>query len=145
MSKLRLFTVAITLLCSNPVFSAVSSNATPELFGGQKIMQIFLSLIFVVILIAVMAWMLKKINAVPGNASQIIKSLGGLSLGPKERVVLLEVGNKHILIAAAPSGITPLHVFDEPLDINALKESSAQISTPPFAEVLRALKGRDKS
>ena len=97
------------------------------------------------LLIVAMAWLLKRLNAVPGSASQAIKIIGGLSLGPKEKVVLLEVGNKHILVGSAQGQISPLHVFDEPLALKEGDNNASTTSSPNFVEILSSLKPGDRS
>gem|GEM_PF-5671858 len=41
--------------------------------------------------------------------------IGTMSLGARERIVLLQVADKHILVAVTAQSISPLHVFEEEL------------------------------
>lgn len=51
-----------------------------------------------------------------GNAfkSGMIEIISGMSLGGREKVVLLRVGGDEILVGMSPSGMRPLHVMRRP-------------------------------
>jgi flagellar protein FliO/FliZ len=46
-------------------------------------------------------------------STQEMNILGGISVGPKERLVLVEVKNKKILIGVTPHHIQKIHVYEE--------------------------------
>ena len=65
-------------------------------------------------LVASCAWVLRRFRGgqLQGGLIQIVS---GLSLGPKERVVLLRVGDEEVLVGLTPAGINPLHVMGRPV------------------------------
>ncbi len=43
----------------------------------------------------------------------MVKMVAGISVGQKERVVLLQVGERQILVGVAPGNVNMLHVLEE--------------------------------
>jgi flagellar protein FliO/FliZ len=54
-----------------------------------------------------------------------IAILSGVSLGPRERAVLLRVGNTRLLVGVAPGRVQTLHVLD---DVDTQRETSERFS-----------------
>ncbi len=69
----------------------------------------------------------------------MIELVGSRVLGPRDRLVLVQVGNEQILLGLTPGTITPLHVLKEPV-----KVTSGEPATPEFAQRLMELLGKDK-
>ena len=74
------------------------------------LIRMVLSLAAVLALVGVLAWLAKRFRGgqLQGGLIQIVS---GLSLGPKDRVVLLRVGDEEILVGMSPAGMRPLHVM----------------------------------
>ncbi|PMX46002.1 flagellar biosynthetic protein FliO [Pseudomonas sp. FW301-21B01] len=106
--------------------------------GGQ-LTQLVLGLLLVVGLIFVLAWLMRRVqNIGPGNA-QVIEMIGSRALGPRDRLVLVQVGEEQILLGITPGRITPLHVLKTPVNVDA-----SQPATPEFAQRLMELLGKDQ-
>jgi flagellar protein FliO/FliZ len=65
-------------------------------------------------LLAAAAWVSKRFRAGSGARGGAIEILTGLSLGNRERVVLLKVGSDQVLVGISPSGLRTLHVIGQP-------------------------------
>ena len=65
-------------------------------------------------LLAATAWVSKRFRAGSGARGGAIEILTGLSLGNRERVVLLKVGSDQVLVGISPSGLRTLHVIGQP-------------------------------
>ena len=98
-------------------------------------MQMLLGLTFIVVLIVGMAWLMRRMGTFQATAAGELKVLGGLSVGQRERVVLIQVGEKQILVGVAPGRVNALHVLEEPLKVDEQRTVSAPAS---FAERLNA-------
>ncbi|MFY0747298.1 MULTISPECIES: flagellar biosynthetic protein FliO [unclassified Pseudomonas] len=106
--------------------------------GGQ-LTQLVLGLLLVVGLIFVLAWLMRRVQSIgPGNA-QVIEMIGSRSLGPRDRLVLVQVGEEQILLGITPGRITPLHVLKTPVPT-----TQSQPATPEFAQRLMELLGKDQ-
>lgn len=79
--------------------------------------QIMLSLAFIILLIFVGAWMLKRFGKVNGLVSEDMRVLGNMAVGQRERILLLQVGKEQLLIVVTASRISLLHELKEPIDV----------------------------
>jgi len=141
-----------TILTSNFIFaaeSAVVSSAeklekskeltkglTKELTEGSfsdpsiagNLIQTTLGLLVVLGVIAVAAWAFKRFGHFQSGMQGKLKVVGGISLGSRERVVLLQVGDKQLVVGVAPGKIQTLHVLDEPLLVENEKPKAVSFS-----------------
>jgi len=59
--------------------------------------------------------------------------ISGLSIGAKERLVLIEVGKEQVLLGVSPGRVQTLHVLEEPVTF----EAPAEDATNPFLAKLQ--------
>ena len=132
-----LLALPLSALAAEPVAQAVTAPAVGSV-GGQ-LTQLVLGLLLVIGLIFVLAWLMRRVQRIgPGNG-QVIELVGSRALGPRDRLVLVQVGEEQILLGITPGRITPLHVLKTPVD--AVKTEAA---TPEFAQRLMELLGKDQ-
>lgn len=95
------------------------SAATAEI-GGQMI-QLLLGLLLVVGLIFLLAWLARRLQQqLPGGKrSDTIQLLATRPLGPRERLLLVQVGREQVLLGLTPGSIETLHVLQEPIAVAA--------------------------
>lgn len=120
---------------ANAVQEKVATTLSSEPVGFGNYLQMFLGLFIVVALIFGMAWFMRRMGNMRGMAAGNLKILGGLSVGQRERIVLIQAGNTQLLVGVAPGAIRTLHVLDELIPANdeiKLKKPSG------FAEKLQA-------
>ena len=86
-----------------------------------------LGLATVVVLIFALAWAARRFGRMQSLPIGALRVLGGLSLGTRERVVLIKVGDTQLLLGVAPGRIETLHVLAEPI------ETSISPVAPPGA------------
>ena len=127
----------LSALAAEPVAQVAAAPAVGSV-GGQ-LTQLVLGLLLVIGLIFVLAWLMRRVQRIgPGNG-QVIELVGSRALGPRDRLVLVQVGEEQILLGITPGRITPLHVLKTPVD--AVKTEAA---TPEFAQRLMELLGKDQ-
>ncbi|RON11396.1 flagellar biosynthetic protein FliO [Pseudomonas brassicacearum] len=134
--------VLLTLPLSAWAAEPVAAVATPAISAGVtgQLTQLVLGLLLVLGLIFFLAWLLRRVQqAGPAGKGQVIELIGSRALGPRDRLVLVQVGNEQILLGLTPGTITPLHVLKEPVQV-----PSAEQATPEFAQRLMELLGKDK-
>ncbi len=85
----------------------VSSPYLLKLTGG---------LVLVVLVIVALAWLVKKLNLAQQSGQGLIRVVAGLSLGTRDRIVLLQVGEEQILVGLSPGRIEKLHTLAHPLE-----------------------------
>lgn len=94
-----------------------------EYFG-----QIVLSLVLVLLIIFISAWLLRRYGRFPGVAEGNLKVLGALSVGQRERILLLQVGEEQILVGVTTSRISRLHQLEVPVEVKDNIPISGQFS-----------------
>jgi flagellar protein FliO/FliZ len=93
-------------------FAAPQLNHTPASPAGG-LAQVTLSLLLVLAAIFAAAWALKRLRGVGQRGAKTLHVVADLSLGPKERAVLIQVGQQQLLVGVAPGQVTTLHVLTE--------------------------------
>lgn len=114
-----------------------AETVKPGIAGGD-IISVVLGLVLVLLMIFGCAWLIKRLGAVPRAASGVIKVLAVLPLGARERITLVEVGGKQLLLGVTATQITTLHTFDEPVTDATQLENNSE-----FAQKLHQLMSRN--
>nr|WP_306660604.1 flagellar biosynthetic protein FliO [Pseudomonas nunensis] len=138
------FVLALPLsaLAAEPVATATAA-AAPVASSGMagQLTQLVFGLLLVLGLIFFLAWLLRRVQqAGPAGKGQVIDIIGSRALGPRDRLMLVQVGNEQILLGLSPGTITALHVLKEPVHV----PSATEKSTPEFAQRLMELLGKDQ-
>ena len=95
-----------------------SSSTTPQV--GKHVManmdagSMILSLFMVLALIVVCAFVLKRFNLTQQGVSQL-KVITSLSLGAKERIMVVQVGDQQLLLGVTSQQVTLIERLAEPL------------------------------
>ena len=116
---------------------AAASPANGNL--GAQIGQMLLGLLLVIGLIFLLAWLLRRVQQVGPRSNQAIKLVSSQALGPRDRLLLVQVGREQVLLGISPGRITPLHVLKTPVSVD-----QSQSATPEFAQRLMELLGKDQ-
>ncbi|KAB0506239.1 flagellar biosynthetic protein FliO [Pseudomonas lini] len=144
MKKVLGFVLALpfSVLAAEPVATATAA-ATPAVSSGVagQLTQLVFGLVLVLGLIFFLAWLLRRVQqAGPAGKGQVIELIGSRALGPRDRLMLVQVGNEQILLGLSPGTITALHVLKEPVPVPATTEKA----TPEFAQHLLKMLGKDQ-
>lgn len=84
--------------------------------AADYLVQFGLGLVVVLMTVVALVWILRRVGKLQTSFGGSLKTLGGLSLGARERLVLVQVGDKQLLLGVAPGRIQTLHVLDTPLE-----------------------------
>ncbi|SEK50009.1 flagellar protein FliO/FliZ [Pseudoxanthomonas sp. GM95] len=98
--------------------------------GAGSIGGAVLALVLVVGLILVLGWLAKRMPGIGGASNPALKVIGSLSLSPRERVVVVAVGDTQLVLGTGAGGTRVLHQLDTPLPVTPTK------APPAFAQVL---------
>lgn len=113
-----------------------AAEAARSPIGAGSVLQMVAGLALVVILIFALAWAVRRFGNVNVNARGALRVVGALSMGARERVVLIEAGDKQILLGVAPGRVQTLHVLDEPI-----RQPAGAPAAGNFADRLRSAMG----
>ncbi|MDD2100932.1 flagellar biosynthetic protein FliO [Pseudomonas sp. YuFO20] len=129
-----------SVLAAEPVANAAAAPVASSGVAGQ-LTQLVFGLLLVLGLIFFLAWLLRRVQqAGPAGKGQVIELIGSRALGPRDRLMLVQVGNEQILLGLSPGTITALHVLKEPVQV----PSATEKATPEFAQRLMELMGKDQ-
>lgn len=141
MSAYLRIVVAASALAPSLVGAVVP--ATPAPVGpdvAAMALRVVLSLAGVVALAMALAWMARRLQLGAGHAHRRLRVLESLPVGAKERVVLIALGDRQLLLGVAPGSVRTLQILDTPV---AEPPASAPLG---FSQVLANLRrGGDKS
>ena len=114
--------------------TGIAQPASPLSVGSLT--QLTLSLLAIVGFILLISWALKRLKVAGPRGSGEIAVIDELSVSPRDRIVLVRVGESQVLIGISPSGLVPLTPLAVPIMLKAAPR------TPPFAERLRDMMKR---
>ena len=115
--------------------TAMAQPASPLSIGSLA--QLTLSLIAIVALILAIGWVLKRFKLkFAARLRRLAEILDQLSVGPRERVVLVRIGEAQVLLGVGASGIVALTPLSAPIVAQGLG---------PRAGLRRALARHDEA
>jgi len=140
-SILRSALVTAVLLVSHaaqavdaPLFAAPAANHASGPAGGGSIGQVTIALGVVLAFVFVAAWALRHLRKINlSGQAQHLEVVAQVSLGAKERAVLIRVNNLQVLVGVAPGHVTALHTFTTPVEIGVVAEKNVVPTTTPAA------------
>jgi flagellar protein FliO/FliZ len=161
--RIRRYLYATLLGLLRP-WTALAAGGTPSRFAapappalmpqGGGALRVMLALMLVLAAVFAAAWLLRRLRLVGGAEGSELTILGQVSLGARERAVLLRVGQERLLLGVAAGSVRLLHALSEPAQPAASSSGvqhdgpltatsmSAGGAAPSFRELLRRTLGR---
>lgn len=87
----------------------------------------------VIALLFACLWLIRRLAAPRGSAAAAIRVLGAAAVGPRERVVLVRLGEQVLVLGVAPGRVTKLHEM-KPEDLPQGGSPLAAPSMPAAAQ-----------
>lgn len=110
--------------------------------GSDAMLQTAIWLLVIVGLILLLAWAARRFTNIGPRSVGAMRVLSALPVGNRERIALIQVGDKQLLIGVAPGHVSTLHVFDENIvpaqTGNAAFSQSADSRALGFGQILRS-------
>lgn len=115
--RVGLVVLPLFLLTANACF-AESASASPQVPATSfvNLLQVMFGLGIVLAAIAGTAWLLKRLGPGQTAAASNLRVVGGVAIGPKERVVLVDVGDTRLVLGVAPGHVSTLYQMPRPAD-----------------------------
>ena len=148
----RIALIALGSLAASPLFAAATADPSRPFAAPQtaesapassvtSLGQVAFSLAIVLGAIFAVAFLARRMRAIGRRPGALIDVLAETALGPKERVVLLQVGGKQIVVGVTANSINALHVLDTPVQLPALDAPSSP-DKPNFRDLLMRSLGK---
>jgi flagellar protein FliO/FliZ len=135
MTALAAFAEAATAPVPSHPFAAPQSMGQPVTPGAGGLARVTLALLAVLVAVFVVAWIVRRMRGFGNRVGGDIDVIAEISLGAKERAVLLKVGREQILVGVAPGRVTTLHVLEQPLDLTKPSQGPTD-SRPSFKSLM---------
>jgi len=134
-------TMLIGFFISTP-FSALAVEAATTSATGS-LFKMLIGLAVVLLVLALISWLMKKFMPVGANQTSVIRVIGGTSVGSREKVVVLEVANRWLVVGVAAGQVTSLANLEPSFDhIKAAQNSESSnlnsVASHGFAKWLKA-------
>lgn len=136
------------IICLSPLLApglalaesgAEKAQAAPvETLALGNAIQMILGLAAVILIIFACAWLFRRYGRLQGGLHAQLKIVGGLSVGPRERLILVQVGSRQLLVGVAPGTLRTLHVLEENIETAKSVHPAGQVPfLDRFTEALR--------
>ncbi len=77
--------------------------------SGMDVLRMVGSLVLVFGLLGGLLWFLRRMQTLrPGGLARQMQVIESISVGPRQKVALLRVGEREVLVGISPAQITPL-------------------------------------
>lgn len=94
--------------------SLLAQGASP--LNASGLFDVVIGLALIVCLIFLLAFLFKKFGSSSVGMGGVIKVITAMSLGGRDRIALISIGQKQMLLGISPGRIATLHVFEEGLE-----------------------------
>ncbi len=111
------FLLTAPLLLIAEAVGAAQGEASARLgespLSTSNLIDTAVGLVVVLAIMLALAWVVKRFVQTPGINKGQVQVLGGVSLGAREKAVLLSVEGRRLLVGIAPGRVQTLMVLDE--------------------------------
>lgn len=121
------FLPALLIVAGSTVHAA--EQHAPATAGN--LLQVVLGLIVVLGLMAAAAWLLKRFGAARMASGAPVRIIGGVAVGSRERIMVVEVADQWIVVGVAPGRISTLSTMPR-------QESATAPEATPAAKTFSA-------
>jgi flagellar protein FliO/FliZ len=104
----------------NPISSSAYHG---EVLSAGGVLQVISGLVLVVLVILGVAWFARRFGRFQGAASGELRLLGGIHVGQRERIVIVQAGEERLIVGVSPGCIRTLHVMQDPVGSMGLDPS----------------------
>lgn len=111
----------------------MGAGASVSPLSAGSLAQLTLTLLFIVGLIFAISWLLKRFRIAMPKGRGEMSVLDQVAVGPRERVVLIRVGDAQVLVGVGAGGMVALAPLAAPIALNP------SVPEPVFADRLREL------
>lgn len=139
-----------SVVCANFLASGTVLAGEAERSPGvdaTALVRVVIGVVVVLLVVVALGWAMRRFGSYGAASSGQLRVLGGVSVGTRERVVLLQVGEQQLLVGVAPGRVQTLHILDKPLE--GASGDAARHGVPgqqgsPFAQRLRQVMRPDE-
>lgn len=129
----------LALILSFYSLLAQAAEPSPAAITQAELGRIVVGLLVVVGIIVLLAWLLRKVNAVQLGAGKGMRIIGSYGLGAREKIILVQIADRYLLLGVTAASINCLHDFGTTAP-QGMSEESAKGFNQVLQQVLRKRK-----
>ncbi|KTC85758.1 flagellar biosynthetic protein FliO [Legionella drozanskii] len=119
--------------------TALPASSNTSALSNGELMRVLGGLLVVVAAIVLLSWLLRRLNGAKFANTNGFKIISCMSLGAREKIMLVRVGQRVLLLGVTSASINTLHDFGEDLPTSFSLESKTS-----FAEFLKTALGKSE-
>lgn len=119
----RAITISLGLMCLSESVKSFAAVGTPG--SGVDIVKVLGGLLIVVGAIGFTAWLMGKFSRMQTRTQSVIQVVGGVNVGNRERVVVVEVAGQWLVVGVANGQVSQLANLAKPAE-GSLGNDNAQ-------------------
>ncbi|MCC5792966.1 MAG: flagellar biosynthetic protein FliO [Legionellaceae bacterium] len=132
---MRIWTSLCLMACSRYSFAAaVKPTASP---GADEFLRMLFALLVVLLFICIVFWLLRRLQKGGFSLQQGMRFISSMSMGSRERLVLVEVGGRYLLLGVTSAQVNLLCDFGD-----ALPSGFDTVNKPSFTSLLQHAMGK---
>lgn len=111
----RVFVTGVVAIFSTMLWSPcvlAADNVAPV---AVHPLNMVLGLLFLLAIVVGGWWLVRRAGGLPTNQGSGLRVVAAISVGPRERVVLVELAGEQWLLGVAPGRVNLLHRFETPV------------------------------
>ena len=116
--RVRLAVPAVALMLGHALAAQAAADVAPPAAVAPvslvNLVQVVLALLIVLGAIGLFAWMMRRFVPGQSGAGGLLKVVGGVMVGPRERLVVVEVGESWLLLGVSTGGVNLVHSMPRP-------------------------------
>lgn len=132
--------IAAVCVGANPGASPLTVAApavSPITSSLSGVFQVTFALGLVLLAIFATAWVLRRLGAGQLGQAGHVRLISGVAVGPKERVVVVEVQDTWLVLGVTAVEITPLHTLPKPPALSTEGQPISATFAERLAQVIR--------
>jgi flagellar protein FliO/FliZ len=119
---------------------AEASKPVARVAVSANVLNWSLGLLIVLGVFFLCVWGLRKLNGLSVTNAEQMRIVGGLSLGMREKIILIQVGKKQLIVGVTPGRIHTLHVLED--DECLVKQPPVEPGSLFAQRLMQAMKGK---
>lgn len=130
--------ISLAVAAALPTVPATAPEAVPS-YGAAGLLQAGFGLALVVALIFLCGWAVRRFGLQQSGGNRLLKVVSSVLVGPRERVVVVEIGDSWLVLGVAAGQVQALHTMaaQNRSEAQAAQAANGNTAASSFSQTLR--------
>jgi len=128
---------ALSAQVENNQTEVISAAELSDSWAKTNLSKLGGGLFVILLLIIALAWVMRRVGYMQSATGDQLKVVSSLSVGSREKLILIQAGSTQLLIGVAPGQVQKIHVLDENIPLKLVETA--------FSEKLQQVINKSKS